>query len=312
MVEDVAMSYGLNIDELHQRVLGGEIQNVTVSDLERATEWLISGSKKPWLPLELGTMADFSQLGVFGRLVASCVTYKDALELSRTYNELLHPLHDTDFAVKDGKVEYLYRTDRSSVQKPLYAEIALGAIPFWSERLTGKPLILDRVCFRHAEPPYAEKYRNHFRCDVLFSQTTNSLLMDASILDEPVLSASPHYHTSVLEEANRQLKHMATWSSKVEDIIRLRLPLDVSIQEAAGSLHCSERTLQRKLSEEETTFKLLKQSVRHREAVHLLKNTSMSIEQIAFHMGYEQRSSFAAAFKAQSGLSPGRWRTVHK
>lgn len=312
MVEDFAMSYGLNIDELHQLVLGGEIENVTVSDLERATEWLITGSKKPWLPLELGTRVDFSQLGVFGRLVASCVTYKDALELSRTYHELFHPLHDTDFEVMDGNFEYIYRTDRANVRKPLYAEIALGAIPFWTERLTGKPLTPNRVCFQHAKPEHAEKYRDHFRCDVLFSQSTNSLSMDASILDEPVLSASPHYHTSVIEEANKQLEQMATWSGKIEDIIRLRLPADVSIQGVASSLHCSERTLQRKLSEEGTTFKLLKQSVRHREAVHLLKNTSMSIEQIAFHMGYEQRSSFAAAFKARSGLSPGKWRSAHK
>lgn len=312
MVEDIAMSYGLSIDELHQNVLGGDLQNITVLDLERATEWLVKGSQKPWLPLELGSKVDFSQLGVFGRLVASCVTYKDAMELSRTYHQLFHPFHDTDFEVKGNTVEYIYRTNRSNVQKPLYAEIALGAVPFWTERLTGRQLVPHRVCFGHAEPEHAEKYREHFGCDVLFSQTTNSISMDASILEAPVLSASPQYHTSVIEEANRQLQHIATWASKVEEIIQLRLPSDISIQDAAVSLHCSERTLQRKLSEEGTAFKLLKQNVRHREAAHLLKTTSMSIEQIAFHMGYEQRSSFAAAFKAQSGLSPGKWRSANK
>ena len=312
LVEDFALTYGLNLDELHQDILGGDVDDVSVLELERSTEWLVKGSGKPWLPLELGAKIDFFQLGVFGRLVASCTCYRDAIELSRSYHELLHPMHDTEIEIQGKKLGYFYRTNRAVNYKSLYAEIALGAIPYWGERLTGKPMIPEQVCFRLDEPDYGDMYREHFKCEVLFSQPVDCLWMNSEVLDRPILSASPNYHAGLVKEAAEQLKHMSTWSAKVKDMIKLCLPSDISIGQAASTLYCSERTLQRKLSDEDVSFKVLKQEVRHEEAARLLEESALSVEQIAFHLGYEQRSSFAAAFKKQTGVSPGKWRSDHK
>ena len=58
-----------------------------------------------------------------------------------------------------------------------------------------------------------------------------------------------------------------------------------------------------KLAYSETIFEYLTK-VRMREAEHLLKNTSLSISDIANCVGYKHSQHFAKAFKKQYGVTP--------
>jgi len=189
-----------------------------------------------------------------------------------------------------------------------YAEVILGSIPVWGERLTGEPLNIKRVTFRQSEPSYAEKYREYFKCEVLFDQDFDALWVDAHLLDLPITSASPGYHSRIKEQARTQLQSIETFSGEIKRIIRRSLPEDIGVEKVARLLNCSERTMQRKLAEENTSFKALKQEVRKLVAIELLETTSLSIEKIAFRLGYEQRTSFAVAFLRWTGVKPTNWK----
>ena len=81
-----------------------------------------------------------------------------------------------------------------------------------------------------------------------------------------------------------------------------------AIEDVAAKLGLSRRTLQRKLSEENTTFQKQLNSVRETLAIHYLRNTQMTSNDIAFLLGYAELNSFLRAFTVWTGKSVSEYR----
>jgi AraC-like DNA-binding protein len=74
------------------------------------------------------------------------------------------------------------------------------------------------------------------------------------------------------------------------------------------SLHLSQRTLQRKLKEEGTTFKELLDETRRELAKEYVNDTSLSFSEITYLLGFSEQSNFTRAFKRWQGQSPSAYR----
>jgi AraC-like DNA-binding protein len=82
----------------------------------------------------------------------------------------------------------------------------------------------------------------------------------------------------------------------------------LSVSRVAEALELSPRTLQRRLSRHETTFRDLVADVRMEAARTLLLNTDMPVHQVARRLGYRTHGAFARAFLAWTGCSPRQFR----
>jgi AraC-like DNA-binding protein len=71
-----------------------------------------------------------------------------------------------------------------------------------------------------------------------------------------------------------------------------------------AALHVSPRQLQRKLKEEGLTFQQITESVRLELALGMLRNRNLSINAIAYRLGYAEPSVFRRAFKKWTGSTP--------
>lgn len=76
----------------------------------------------------------------------------------------------------------------------------------------------------------------------------------------------------------------------------------------AARLHMSASTLKRRLQNEGFSFNMLLDEARHRDAVHLLDNTALRIEDIGARLGFQNTANFTRAFKQWSGITPSAWR----
>jgi AraC-like DNA-binding protein len=81
-----------------------------------------------------------------------------------------------------------------------------------------------------------------------------------------------------------------------------------TIEDVAKKLGFSRRTLQRKLSEEKTTFQKQLNSTREILARHYIQNTDMTTNDIAYLLGYAEHNSFLRAFIAWTGKSITEYR----
>ena len=66
----------------------------------------------------------------------------------------------------------------------------------------------------------------------------------------------------------------------------------------------SRRTLQRRLSESNTSFQRLLRQVLHETSEELLARESLSHGEIAFLLGYSEESAFSRAYKSWTGRAP--------
>ena len=73
----------------------------------------------------------------------------------------------------------------------------------------------------------------------------------------------------------------------------------------------SDRTLQRRLTDANASFKQLLTQARHEQAIEYLADPSLDIKEVAFLIGYEDQNSFYRAFRLWEGDTPSRWRTEH-
>ncbi len=83
-----------------------------------------------------------------------------------------------------------------------------------------------------------------------------------------------------------------------------------SIDDAAHKLGISRRTLQRRLNDENTTFQQQLNHTRKLLAIHYLKKSDMTCDDIAYLLGYCEFTSFLRAFKNWTGKNPSDYRKM--
>jgi AraC-like DNA-binding protein len=87
---------------------------------------------------------------------------------------------------------------------------------------------------------------------------------------------------------------------------------DLTIAEAARELGLSERTLQRRLRGEGTTFEREVNRVRVKAAQALMRDTNASLTAIAFEVGCASPAHLSVLFRKLVGESPSEWRAAHR
>jgi AraC-like DNA-binding protein len=91
--------------------------------------------------------------------------------------------------------------------------------------------------------------------------------------------------------------------------IMLQVPGQFPDEEAvANALALSGRTMRRKLGDLGTSYRDLREQVRSELAQQYLRNTNMSVDQVAYLLGYTETTNFRRAFKRWLGVSPREYR----
>ena len=81
-----------------------------------------------------------------------------------------------------------------------------------------------------------------------------------------------------------------------------------TLEQLAGFVNITPRTLARYLAVENASFRDLSLQVRTERARQLLADGTMSVTQIAYRLGYADVASFVRSFRKQTGRTPGSLR----
>ncbi|MDY7225923.1 helix-turn-helix domain-containing protein [Hyalangium rubrum] len=112
-----------------------------------------------------------------------------------------------------------------------------------------------------------------------------------------------------------QLMAQATGQSpllqELHRVLRTRL-LDAGLSDVSREMGMSERTLQRRLKEANTSFQSELNSVQVRTAQQLLLETDMKLTAVAVEVGCASLQHFSSLFRKLVGDSPSTWREQHR
>ncbi len=168
------------------------------------------------------------------------------------------------------------------------------------------------VEFQHCALTTTNQHRDAFNCEVQFKRQKNCIRFRESSLGQPMTSADPMLHTvlaGVMAEQLSAPKQPLSWSRRIKsEIIDQLSNGQVDVLPICHTLHLSQRSLQRRLKEEQTSFKQLLDEVRLDQAMHYLSYDRLTISEIAYRLGYSEVSVFTRAFLRWKGINPSQWR----
>ena len=286
----------------------------SVEEVERLVDALLETTRLPQLALLLGEGIDPESLGLFGQLVATSATPRQAITTFSEFKLLLHPCFDLRIEERDGVAGIRYASNDSTPirDKAYYAETLLTALVALGRHFLGVTAPPLRATFRHAAPAYREEYTRILGITPEFGEAADALYYPAVFLDVPMLSSSSAYHEVLRMQAALELASShAPALSQVRRAIRARIEEpELSLTDVARELAQSARTLQRRLSEAGMGFRELHDEVRYARARELLEMGTLNIEGVASALGYRDRSNFVRAFSRWSGESPSAYRQL--
>jgi AraC-like DNA-binding protein len=144
-------------------------------------------------------------------------------------------------------------------------------------------------------------YRRFFRCKILSGAPSTRLIFDRTVLarhglPEP-LGVAERFE-QVLRSRVEHLERDRTASAATRAAIRESVGADApTVQRVAAALHISERTLQRQLNREGTTFAALLDGVRRELAAQWLAEGRLTRTEMAYLLGFSQPSSLSRALR---------------
>jgi AraC-like DNA-binding protein len=157
----------------------------------------------------------------------------------------------------------------------------------------------------HSGLPAFERF---FGCPVEFSARTDQFILSNETLGIPLITEDQYLLETlrpICEEAARERKTVrGTLLSLVENEVQKLLHHGkANRQRVANALGLSERTLSQGLAEADTSFDHVLDRLRHSLALQYVKERRISLDQIAWLLGYEGSTSFNYAFARWTGRS---------
>jgi AraC-like DNA-binding protein len=316
-----ASAVGVDRAQLLARIGVSETElerDTSVPTLVMAQAWQVAPelSGDPLFGLHAGEHAEVGSYDILDYLFLTSATLGDACRALEHYHRIVSEIWRLDLLV-EGDVARFRQWVPANFVEPLrhawdyFFAGALKRIRNTMPRGT-KP---REVRLMHAAPPDAREYERLLDCPVTFGHPISEFIFDASYLELPLLSSNPTLCRLVRRHADELLARVP---SDQDLLVRARtlLPVllkdpDQSLARLADQLGVGERTLQRKLADHGITYKQLLDTTREEHAMRSLESGAITVQQLAYELGFSSTAAFSRAFRRWRGVSPSEWQQAH-
>jgi AraC-like DNA-binding protein len=203
---------------------------------------------------------------------------------------------------------HMGNTLRIPRQRQEFGLLALLMACRWLTRRDVRPLAAE---FIFPEPADFHPYRMAFECPLRFDQPATRMLLATADLESAIPSRSASMyalHERVMEDRLASLGNARTSYRVSEEIVRRLHEGEPRREEVAASLALTDRTLQRRLQAEKTSYQQLLDDARRELARKYLADEHYSLGQIADLLGFVDQSNFFRASKRWFAMPPGQYR----
>ncbi|MFZ6047080.1 AraC family transcriptional regulator [Pseudomonas sp. CR3202] len=289
-------------------VLDGLISGVRFNTL---LELCARRSGNPLFGLQFGLQQGSQALGGLLYLIQSASTAGDALQALTQYFHVHSSGAELHLEQQGGQARLLYEViDRDATSARQTVELAMGIGAQLMQSLLGQLWKPSALWLRHPAANEPGTYRRLLGVTPRFDSPVNAWVFDAALLETPLSATDERFQ----QLARRHLDELARMTVQelpayVQKLLRQRLPEGhITIEQVAGHMQLSPRTLQRYLQAEGTGFQELLDKTRQAMATRYICDSSIRLTQLAELLGYADLSAFSRAFTRWNGVSPQKWK----
>jgi AraC-like DNA-binding protein len=271
-------------------------------------------SKNDQLGLVIGRHTNMTVMGPVGAAAAIAPTVREGLQVLENYTRLHISYIKIELVsgLQGLSIRFHYLQDTGVVER-FHTETAIMLVQHYIETLTGQ--VMGDAEYRLAipAPSYQEEYGRWLHSSVSFDWPHTSAEIPAHWLDLP----SPYYNADMWHQATLELaqklreldsREEQPYTQYVSSLLRSCEPPLPDLSSIASRVHMSERTLNRRLQQENTSFREIRGEILGRWARQHLLQTNHSVEAIAAALGYQDAANFRRAFRTREGCSPSEFR----
>ena len=261
------------------------------------------------LGLHLAQHFDLRECGMLYYVLAASPNIGEAIRNLARYlavsNESIH-LGVYERA-KSTVLAVSYKVPRHSDR--LFAEYGYAVVLRACRELTGRNVSPKAVNFVHGRNTDKAEFDRFYGCLVSFNATADTMVLPTESLSTPILT-SDKYLLQILKNACEEVlakrgRISSTLRAMVENEIAQLLPHGkAQADKVAGNLGMSTRTLARRLSKEGTSYAAILSELRRDLSARYLKDPTLSLNQIAWLLGYSMVTSLNHAVRRWTGSSP--------
>jgi AraC-like DNA-binding protein len=276
----------------------------------------VSRSGDPAIGLHAAQHLSHGHNGLIDYLFGYASTVGEGIGLMMRYlplvNNWIVPAIEVDDDDATLSLDVVWREIPRTTAEYVFAMLVVRGRAVW--RVDWAPALI-RFEFPAPRPP--ERLGEHARvlgCGIEFGADATQMIVAREVWDTEVKTADPGLVALLQAQADEMLQRLPAASGFVDDVrqvVRVRLAEPGHrIEQVAAQLGMSPRTLQRRLAEGGTSYAAVVDQVRLEAAKQALADSTNSLAEIAFLIGFEEQSSFSRAFKRWTGLSPSEHRAL--
>lgn len=258
------------------------------------------------LGLHLGESTNPAILGLVGHLMQSSKNILDAFEKVCEFADVATNMFRYSITRRGSEcvlsfVPVPLWVKRSPDSARQASEQAMSGTLHVFEILSGEKVMPLRAGFKHKRPAPISEYERVFQCELNFNAQENQLVLSDLQMMRPVIS----YDQSVYKQLDRILKDMKANLKKdlkpSENLKQIILSEFMGqtppIEVMAAFLNLTARSLQRKLAEEKTTYRILTGEIKNELASQWFSKGDVKVSQVSAMLGYSEPSAFRRAYK---------------
>jgi len=254
-----------------------------------------------------------SALGDLGYAMVAADTLEDMISLYQDYHPLFLQLGTTkvEKSTLKGCVTWESGLSAYEYMRP-YTEKFFSSVATFGRWVTwDQDMSILSVHFTHSAPADLSAYKKVFNCPVHFNEPKNMLEVPVGLLEHSMPQPNPTLMATFKDRLDIQLSELDQPISTeretfqvVQSMLSESPPTIIRVAEAMGT---TERTLRRRLKEENATFRDILEAVRREVCETKLQSGICSIATLAQNLGYSEQSAFTRAFKGWYGVPPSQY-----
>lgn len=264
----------------------------------------------------IGSRLHLSAYGMYGYALLCSPTMRDFFDFAVRYQPLATPTvrlgWRTEGELAIWSFREIYRDVMSSELRKFLIRQQMKMTFTHIRDTAGSDNLPVRALFAIPEDAYAPQDAHELACTCRYGQEVNELHYAARLLEQTPELGNSLTRTMLEETCDRLIGQSRLSSGLSGEVYQLLLVAPnqfLTMTAVADQLGMQERTLRRRLAAEGTSFGAIVDEVRRKLALEYLQTTRMSVDDVAWKVGFSDSANLRRAIRRWTGQTIGEIRS---
>ncbi|WP_170756557.1 helix-turn-helix transcriptional regulator [Ruegeria lacuscaerulensis] len=270
----------------------------------------------PELPYDIGRNLHISDYGLYGYAVLSSTRYRDTVDFAQRFHYLAAPTAEMSFDFDKDNPGWEFEPVSVIEQSPDFysflTNLQAGIFASLHQDVIGQDFQCNLLELRYPRDSYYT-IPAHAADVIKFSAEKNRYSVPPKWMDQRLELGNRMTFQQIVQICEKELSELLSRdegrvSGKVRKALVQSLSFGANMELISRQIGLTSRTLRRHLKRENTTFSDIVDSTRSELALRYLRDTELSIQEIAYVLGFSDSASFVRAFRRWTGKTPKHYR----